>query len=339
MKYSLLLMLMVLTPTAVPLMGCRASGVVSLDDPWHDQYSLIQLANKHAAVLVMRPNEQATFNRASRFDRAGMVVVARTATGHTYFGPIVPHQKHDPQVDDHVAGTAGEFGMRSPLGYEQSDAGQGFVKIGVGTLRRVDDKPYFFREDYQLVGAGRWRMEADDDCVTMTHTLEGPRGWGYVYRTQVRLLGNRPGFVIERRLTNIGKRPIVTDYYSHNFFVLDERAVSPAYELTLLPEHEVAKGRTVAPWIRFEGDRLRLTQELPRGKALFLPLRYDTTPSQPWRVKLTQGSGATVTLHHQPAPDRVVIYVKRPYLSVEPFIDIKIKPDESHTWVARYELE
>jgi len=325
----------------LPLVGCAASSSLSTVDvpvlPW-SEYSFIELRNEHAALLVMCPVDSAGFNVASRFDRAGMVVAARSADGSSYFGPIVDPQQHDPTIDDHVAGTAGEFGRDAPLGYEQADPGDTFVKIGVGVLRRVNDKPYFFRDNYPLVDAGQWEIESGGDRLTMTQTLDGPGGWSYVYRTRVELLENEAGFAIHRTLTNTGDQRFVTDHYCHNFIVLDGQPISPDYRLELTPRHVVAEDRKVAGWVSFDGHHLRLTHPLTSGRALWLPLQYSATDDDRWRAAVTIGQSGVVC-EQEPAPDRVVVYVKDPYMSVEPFIDIDLEPGRSMTWTARYELE
>jgi len=323
------------------LVGCAASSSLLTVDvpvaPW-PVYSFIELHNEHMALLVVRPDDSAGFNVASRFDRAGMVVAARSADGTSYFGPIVDPQKHDPTIDDHVAGTAGEFGMDSPLGYEQAKPGDTFVKVGVGVLRRVNDKPYFFRHNYWLVDAGQWEIESEGDRATMTQTLGGPRGWSYVYRTRVELLENEAGFVIHRTLTNTGDQRIVTDHYCHNFIVLDGRAVSPNYRLQLTPKHVVAEDRKVPEWVSFDGHCLRLIRPLGSGKTLWLSLQHSAANDDLWRAAVTNEQSGVVC-EQVPVPDRVVVYVKDPYMSVEPFIDIDLKPGRSMTWTARYELK
>lgn len=323
------------------LVGCSATQPsVEIQDPWSGRFPMIELANDQVAILVMSPDEQSGLNRASRFDRAGMVAFAQTIRGHTYFGPMVDPEKHDSSFHDHVAGTAGEFGMtESPLGYDQAEPGEVFVKIGVGVLRRVDDKAYRFGRAYPLVNPGDWRIDSAGDRVTMTQTLDGPRGWAYDYRTQVSLLENEPGFVVKRTLTNTGKQVITTDYYNHNFILLDGQPVSPVYRLTLRPDHRVSKGRDVPPWVRFTGRALQLTDALPAGRTLWLPLRYEQTRGDAWGATVELEGGPKIVIDQDARPDLVVIFVKSPYISIEPFIEINLQPGDSFTWRARYLLK
>ncbi len=326
-------------PVMLAHLGCGGSRRVPIVDLWANRYPLIELSNQHASVLLMKADEALAFNTASRFDRAGMVLLARTAAGHAYFGPIIDRDRHDPGRDDHVAGTAGEYGMTSPLGYEEAGPGESFVKIGIGVLRRTDDKPYFFRRDYPLVDGGRWRIESTPVQSIAVQAVDGPRGWGYEQRTRVALLPDRPGFVIERTLTNTGTQPFATDYYCHNFVLLDGQEVSPDYTLSFRPAHAVAPGHSLPASLRFEEGQLRLRRPLAQQQSIWLPLISHDEGSAPWRATWSHLAGATISVEQQPKPDRVVIYMLSPYLSVEPFTDIKLRPGESFTLTATYHLQ
>jgi len=320
--------------------GCSSVGNVRIADPWDGAYPLLQLADESTALLLMQPDEIRGFNRASRFDRAGMVVAARTADGRSYFGPFVPPDDHDPDVDDHVAGTAGEFGMKSPIGYDEANPGETFIKIGVGVLRRTDDRDYFFRRNYPIVDSGRWQVDRGEHGVSMRQSIDDHRGWAYVYVTTVSLLDEERGFAVQRKLTNTGKRPIATDYYCHNFFMLDGAPVSSGYVVTLSDEHAVTGDRTAPSWIAFDGRTMRFERPPKPNKSLYLPLEARGRPKDQWQCTVANPArDIAITVDQDLAPDRVVIYGLQPYLSVEPFIDIRIAPGESLTWTARYRLK
>ena len=317
---------------------------VEVSDPWVSAYPMIRLANEHAAVLVAVPEAEGDaplFNTASRFDRAGMIVHAATASGRTYFGPIVSPGDHDPTVDDHVAGTAGEFGMDSPLGYDEAGVGGEFVKVGVGVLRRLDGEPYFFRKPYPIVDAGQWEVERGEGRVVMTHTLTGPRGWGYVYQTTVQLSEDEAGWTLTRTLTNTGEQAIHTSHYCHNFFILDSEPVSPDYVVKLAPSHEVIEEKTVPATVTFDGETLAIPRPLEANNSVWVPMQPAAAGGEAaWSARVADAStGAGVTIRQSPVPDRVVLYIKSPYLSVEPFINLNIEPGESATWTATYQLE
>ena len=91
--------------------------------------------------------------------------------GHTYFGELI--QPHDPERHDGVAGPAEEFGMKfhPPLAYDQAAPGEPFVKIGVGVLKRKDDKPYTFFGRYEWVKRGTWTVEKNADSIKFLQEL------------------------------------------------------------------------------------------------------------------------------------------------------------------------
>ena len=73
-----------------------------------------------------------------------------------------------------------------------------------------------------MVGSGK----AGLGCV-FTKSHDPSSGYGYLYEKMVRLVPGKPQMVIEHRLTNIGKEPIKSSVYDHNFLVLDNQGIRP----------------------------------------------------------------------------------------------------------------
>jgi hypothetical protein len=319
------------------MVGCAATEPVTIHDPWDGAFPMLTLRGEHAALLVARPDEHKGMNRANRFDRAGIVAYARIARGQTYFGPLIEPDQHNPLKHDHIAGTAGEFGISSPAGYEHAQPGQPFCKVGVGLLQRVDDSNYSFHQgNYPVVDRGHWQIDQTDRSIVMTHSLDA-HGWAYQYQTTIALMPERPGFTITRKLTNTGRRPIVTDYYNHNFTILDDQPLSSEHTIALAPPHQVAPDRQIPDWVTFDGTTIGFAQVKP-GRSLWLPLDPRPDDATPWSATFAHGPTKLI-LHTRPRPRRVVVYAQLPYFSVEPFIDIDLKPGNSMTCSATYLLK
>ena len=103
-------------------------------------------------AVVFLPDAQSGYYRGPRFDWSGIVGCA-SLNGHTFFGEWF--NRYDPEGNDAVTGPAEEFRHpTSELGYDDAAPGGLFLKIGVGLLRRTDEKPYRFGGAYPIVDGG-----------------------------------------------------------------------------------------------------------------------------------------------------------------------------------------
>lgn len=306
---------------------------------WITDYPHHVLSNDHTNVWVALPDSQHGFNRATRFDRAGMVTLARTTSGHTYFGPLTDELEHDPLRDDHVSGTAGEFGISHPPGYDRAAIGEAFLKIGVGKLTRKEDKPYFFRAKFPLVDPGVWSVHTNQVSATMDHVLaDSGDGWAYRYTTRVELLTDRAGFLIRRRLHNTGQRRIDTDHYAHNFVVLDDYPIAADSRVTLTPPHITTAFPKLRDAAVFTEDALTMIRKL-EDQTVFVRTAPRPESGATWQASVTcPQTEAKLTILQAPRPDQVVLYVDRKAMSVEPFVEIDLLPGQIKSWVTTYVL-
>jgi len=327
---------------AALLAGCSVPGstagepaLVVIDDPWDNQYPMATLVNEYGALLIALPDADHGFYRGPRFDRGGMVVYARAANGRTVFGPIRPTANHVPTEDDHVAGTAEEFGMDSPLGFDDAAPGEGFVKIGVGVLERPDDEPYFFRRAYALLDPGEWDVRAEPGEITFRHTIDGPCGWAYHYIKTIRLHDSGPGFTISRTLENRGRHPITTDHYGHNFVILDGAPPGPGYRIVF-----PFKARAGESWkpngnAEFRDGDVVLLRAV-EGSIWGEVAGWSPDPADN-AATVTTDAGS-VSFHTDMPLKRLVFYSGGAAVCPEPFVAIELEPGEATTWRTRYEF-
>jgi hypothetical protein len=79
----------------------------------------------------MEINRAVALCRPSRFHRYGR--------GHEYFGTWYEHQH--PKIHDAITDSVEEFRTRdSGLGYDEAQTGGTFVRIGIGTVRKPNEK-------------------------------------------------------------------------------------------------------------------------------------------------------------------------------------------------------
>lgn len=108
-----------------------------------------EISNAEVTVKIYLPDAKDGFYRGTRFDWSG-VIYSLQAHGHEYYGPSF--DKTDPEVhnftyrdSDIVAGpcsaASGPVNEFDALGWENAKPGEHFVKVGVGALRRPDERP------------------------------------------------------------------------------------------------------------------------------------------------------------------------------------------------------
>ena len=144
----------------------------------------LELDNGLIRVSIFLPDAESGYYRGTRFDWSGIIERVDYAD-HRFYAPL--HSEHDPLRHDSVSGPAEEFAMFNPMGFAEAEAGESFVKIGVGLLAKGDAEEYEFHGDYRLIRAGEWVIEHGRDWVSFAQDLAGERGWAYRYRKTIRL--------------------------------------------------------------------------------------------------------------------------------------------------------
>src|SRR5579863_9190772 len=127
-----------------------------------------ELKNGSLRVKLFLPDRASGFYRATRFDWSGMIETVEYG-GHRFYGRWF--QGTDPAVRDFeyrgadiiagpntsATGPAEEFNTNDKaLGFDEAKTGGTFLKIGVGVLRRPDDRDYDHFRLYEIVDPGKW---------------------------------------------------------------------------------------------------------------------------------------------------------------------------------------
>ena len=101
----------------------------------------------------MLPDPQIGSYRGARFDWFG-IISSLQYQGHEYFGQW--YRYHDPKTHDAVTEPLEEFRTNdSGLGYEEAKPGDAFVRIGIGTVRKLEEKAYRPYDSYAIVDPGK----------------------------------------------------------------------------------------------------------------------------------------------------------------------------------------
>ncbi len=158
--------------------------------------------NRHGEVkaTLYLPDAKSGYYRGTRFDWSGMVGSLEYA-GHSYYGKwfdrvdpkIYDFSFVDPEIVTNpcnsVTGVPEEFVSNSvALGWNEAKVGGTFIKIGVGVLRKPDERPYSNFRLYEIVDGGKWTVLRTSSSVEFIQELSDPTsGYGYAYRKRVSL--------------------------------------------------------------------------------------------------------------------------------------------------------
>lgn len=287
----------------------------------------------HAVVLL--PDARHGYYRGSRFDWSG-VIGCLTYDGHNYFGVWFP--KYDPTRHDSITGPVEEFlteDAKSAPGYDKAKPGELFVKLGVGTLRRLDEKPYSFTTPYPLVDSGKWKVRAKRNEVMFRQRLVSQVGFSYVYRKKLKLGSSLPVLVIKHELTNKGTETIDTQVYNHDFFMLDGAPTGPEmtirFPFTPKTEQLLENGAHIA------GNEIKYDRELKPGESSYAAITgYGDRSSDFDFVVRNTRSGAGVEEFGDLPLSRLFFWSIRNVVCPEGFVHIKVLPGQTVRWTIRY---
>lgn len=304
-----------------------------------------EIKNQHIKAKLYLPDAQNGFYRGTRFDWSG-VIYSLEYQGHDFYGPWFT--KYDPSVRDFIykdadiivgsasamMGPVDEF--QRPLGYDTAKAGETFVKIGVGVLRKPDTAAYASFQKYDIVDPGKWTVRKGADFVEFTQDLNDPAaGYGYTYRKTVRLTRGKPEMTIEHSLKNTGRLPIHTNVYDHNFLVLDKASPSPDFVISL--PFEIKSSRPPAAMAEIRGKQIAYTKTLENQERVFFPIEGFGGDSKDYDIRIENrklGAGMRITGDRPLAS--ATLWSIRSVLSLEPFIDVTAEPGKDFSWKYTY---
>lgn len=308
------------------------------------QGSQAQMDNGVLHVTVDLPSASEGFYRGTRFDWSG-AIVDLTYAGHSYYGPWF--QKIDPSVRDYIfappniiAGKAsadtGPVEEFTPLGFDSAKPGGTFVKIGVGILRRPDDHRYSSMYDYSIVDPTAWKVRAKRTSIEFTQKIvDGASGYGYLYTKTLRLVPGQPRMMIEHTLKNMGRLPIETDVYDHNFTVLDHQPIGPDFSITL--PFAIHLDRPIKSELgAVEGERIVYRRLLADHE--YIDVQSIFNPAQPKNDIRVENSrvkaGVRITGDHPLT--KFEMWSIRSVMGIEPFIHLTAAPGETIHWRYTY---
>lgn len=299
------------------------------------EFPQAEISNGLLRASLYLPDAERGYYRATRFDWSG-VIGSLQYQGHEYFGVWFP--RHDPKINDAITGPVEEFRTgEAGLGYAEAKAGGTFIRIGVGVVRKPEERSYRPFNTYEIVDPGRWRVRPGRDRVEFTHELSDQSGYAYRYTKLVRLVKNRPEMVLEHRLKNTGRKAIETFQYNHNFFVIDGQPTGPDFVVKF--PFEVTATADFKGLAEVRGKELVYLRELQKGQSVFSELKgyRPTARDYDFRIE-NRKAGAGVRITGDQPLARLVFWSIRSTLCPEPYIQMRVEPGREQRWRISYEF-
>jgi len=300
------------------------------------QYPEAQISNGVATVKFYMPDSERGYYRGTRFDWSGVIYSLQTL-GHEYFG--VWNDKYDPKLHDAITGPVEEFvGNDSSIGYAEAKPGENFVRIGIGAVRKTDDKPYQRFATYEIVDYGKWKIRKGDDWIEFTHELGNTNGYAYKYTKTVRLTKGKPEMFIEHALENTGTKIMQTSQYNHNFFVIDSQPTGPnsivKFPFKLKPSEPIT-----GDLAEIRDQSIVYLKELEPGVSFFSALEgYGPSPLD-YDIQLgNKKSGAGVRIQGDRPISKLYYWSIRTTFCPEEYIDLEVPPGQTTKWTYTYEF-
>ena len=291
-----------------------------------------EITNKIIKARIYLPDKEKGYYQSTRFDWAGNIPSLKV-NGHEYFGQWF--EKYSPEIHDAIMGPVEEF---TALDYLEVKPGDTFVKIGVGVLRKPDDKAYSFARLYPIVNYGKWTVKKKADQVEFTHELND-KDYSYVYHKTIRLVPGKAEMELVHTLKNTGTKIIETPVYNHNFFVIDDQKVGPDYSVKFKWNLN-GEGNGFGTLADVDGNKIIFLRDFKQGETVFCGGFEGFGPD---------ASDYDIRIENKKAGAGVHITCDRPLLKQvfwscwttpcpEPYIKIKAAPGEEFSWTIRYEF-
>jgi hypothetical protein len=306
----------------------------------------VQIQNKQLRVKLYVPDAKDGFYKGTRFDWSGVIADLEFSGHHLYrswFSSTDPTVRDFTYKDDTIVsgtnsamtGPAEEF--QKPIGYDTAKAGDVFLKVGVGILRKADDTPYAFTKRYELVDGGKWTTHATSKSVTFEQVLGNQSSdYGYVYTKTIRLDNDSNRLIIEHHLRNTGKLPIATRLYDHNFLTIDGIPVGSGYSITV-PYAIQPTRQPDAKFVAIDGMTAKYIADLQgRDRVVFGLQGFSSDPKDYHFVIANRTAHVQVLITGDRPLTDASVWSIRDVLAVEPFINIQADPGKEDSWTYTY---
>jgi hypothetical protein len=294
-----------------------------------------EISNGMVRVKLYLPDPDKGYYRATRFDWSG-VISSLQYKGHEFFGQWFP--KYDPKLHDSITGPVESFKTGdTALGYDEAKAGETFIRIGVGVLRKPEEAQYNDFKTYEILDSGKWTVTPKPDQVEFVQQLKGPAGHAYLYKKTVRLIKGKPQLAIEHNLKNTGSKPIETDVYNHDFYMFDNQPTGP--DVTVQFPFDLKATRELNGVAAVRGKEVVYLKELANGQSAFTNLEGFGTTAKDFDIRVENRKAGTGVREVGDQPiSKVVFWSIRTTVCPEAYNHFRVEPRKEAKWKITYEF-
>lgn len=308
------------------------------------------IGNGQLKLVVLLPDREKGFYRGTRFDWSGIISSA-VVDGQEFYGlwfdrlgdNIRDFLNENDVVtagpNTAILGPAEAFDPATPPGWAEAAAGGGFLKIGVGLLRKpADGAPYSSFRLYDVIDHGAWQVTRGRRWIRFTHRLQdGTTGFGYEYQKTIRLAAKTAELSIEHRLTNIGSKPLESSMFNHNFLTFGGAPTARLPRVTApYPIEAAAPPRGDAAVL---ADGAIQYQRALAGPEIFSVNIKGHQSVADARFTVRAADGAAVSVTSDRPWSRLMLWSVTRAVAMEPYVALSVAPGATTEWTSRYVFE
>jgi hypothetical protein len=221
--------------------------------------------------------------------------------------------------------------IAQPIGYDQAKPGGTFLRIGVGLLRREDEKPVNNFRTYAIADGGKWTSKAAKDRVEFTHDLAGV----YLYRKTVRLEGDK--LILDHSLTNRGKEVLETDVYNHDFYMIAGKSSGPDFTVQFPFEPRTSqdmKGITV-----IQGRQIAYNREFAPRESVYAEMEGFSDAAKDYDIRVENRTAkAGVRQTSDRGMSKLHFWSINTTVCPEAYTHVRVEPGGEFHWRVQFEF-
>ncbi len=286
------------------------------------------LKNDNLEIHIDLPLENYNF---SRFDWTGKIVTVK------YKDILVSGiEKMNSSEDNRIGkGYYNEFGIDTPVAFDEAKEGEFFHKIGVGLLKK-EGTSYNFSKAYEIKPA-TFKVITESNKVKIECKSQYVNGYSYILNKEIEL--SESAFVIRYHLHNTGEKTIQTDEYNHNFLAINKELIGSDYILKF-PFHINTElfSATVNPEEKVEFNQNEISfNSTPKEQFFFSNLSGGKNVAANWELINTKSKiGISETGNFK--TNKINLWGWQHVICPELFFDINVKPGQSIEWSRTYHV-
>ena len=166
----------------------------------------------------------------------------------------------------------------------------------------------------------------------LSQTLRSGTGYEYIYSKTYEALPATATLVIKYSLQNIGKHPLHTEHYNHNWFNFGGSPIDGNYSV----ETRFGVDEGDVEWFARSGRRLDIAGQIKEPS--YFPSRQAAQARDNWMLIGHRGRSQSVIVSGDFDVARFALYADKTALCPEVFGEFRLPPGHSADWQRTYEF-